>query len=324
MKKYIALIVVTAALLTAAFFVPSWVMDSLTDVGLTEMSLSEYTETVSASGTVEYTEKKEISMDLPLVRSEVFVSVGDHVEVGDVIAAVGKEETCAAVLSILNLTGDQLPAEVVAALGGQTDQLSAIMDLLPDTIVASASGTVTELALVKGAVAIPGTVLATISNSDQLQARVAVSEVNVAKVKEGQRVSVSGSAFKGKKYTGTVSKIYPTARKQYVGTTQETVVDVLVSFDETDERIKSGFTVKAAIETSEKQQFGTLPYESIGQDEKGEYVFVYQAGKAFKRYIKTGKELPESVEVIEGIDVQDRIILNAADVRHNSFVHVVE
>lgn len=324
MKRYIALILTTAALITAAFFVPSWVMDSLTDVKLTGLSLSEYTETVNASGTVEYCEKKEISTDLPLVPAEVYVSVGDHVEVGDVIAAVGKEETCSAVLSILNITGGQLSSEVIAALGGQTDKLSSILELLPDTIVANASGTITDLALVKGAVTTPGAVLATISNSDQLQARVAVSEANVSRVKEGQQVTLSGSAFKGKKYTGTVSKIYPTARKQYVGTTQETVVDVLVSFDGADEGVKSGFTVKAAIQTSEKQQFGTLPYESIGQDEKGEYVFVYQAGKVFKRYVRTGKELPEAVEIQEGISAQDRVILNAEGLRHNSFVHVVE
>ena len=323
MKKYITLSLITAVLLVISAFVPSWIADSRVEVLLTTVKADEYTESVIANGSVEYERKKEVYSDLPVIPEQVFVEIGDHVEVGDLLATVNIEDTCAAAINILNLSNSNLPAEVVSALSGYDTEVSKLVDLIPDKIVANASGTVTELTMVKGAIAMPNSSLAVISESDQLQVKLAVNEASVSKVKSGQKVTISGTGFKNRSYTGVVTKVYPTARKQYVGTTQETVVDVIVNFEKPDDQIKSGFSVKAVIETAPKKEFYALPYACIEQDELGEYVYVYQYGKAWKKYIETGIENTDAVEIKSGIEWDDLIIANAAKVEHNMFVKVV-
>ena len=323
MKKYITLSLITAVLLVISAFVPSWIADSRVEVLLTTVKADEYTESVIANGSVEYERKKEVYSDLPVIPEQVFVEIGDHVEVGDLLATVNIEDTCAAAINILNLSNSNLPAEVVSALSGYDTEVSELVDLIPDKIVANASGTVTELTMVKGAIAMPNSSLAVISESDQLQVKLAVNEASVSKVKSGQKVTISGTGFKNRSYTGVVTKVYPTARKQYVGTTQETVVDVIVNFEKPDDQIKSGFSVKAVIETAPKKEFYALPYACIEQDELGEYVYVYQYGKAWKKYIETGIENTDAVEIKSGIEWDDLVIANAAKVEHNMFVKVV-
>lgn len=321
MKKYIALFVSTAVLLTAAFFIPSWIKNGVPAVSVTTVKRSTYTDTVSASGMVEYKDKKEITLSLPVVPGQVFVEVGDEVKIGDVLAVIDKEQTCAAAVNVIGL-GENIPSEWLAAFGQSDLKLSDLLSYLPDEIVADANGVIGDLTLTEGAVALPNTVLATISNSGTLQAKVSVGEAVVSNVKEGQKVSLSSTALKGKKFQGTVRKIYPSARKQYVGTTQETVVDVLIDFDNPDKAIKSGFTVKADIQTAPEESLYTLPYDCVEQDEKGEYVYVYQAGKAFQKYIKTGRELTDGLEVLSGIALDDWVITKPDAVRHNSFVRI--
>lgn len=100
-------------------------------------------------------------------------------------------------------------------------------------------------------------------------------------------------------------------------------MDVIVDFDRLDDQIKSGFSVKAVIETAPKKEFYTLPYECIEQDEKGEYVYIYQYGKAWKKYIETGIEKTDTVEIKSGIEWDDRVIANASKAEHNMFVRVI-
>ena len=51
-----------------------------------------------------------------------------------------------------------------------------------------------------------------------------------------------------------------------------------------------------------------LPYESVGQDEDNrEYALVAAEGVLEKRYITTGIELSDGVEVVEGLDGEELV-----------------
>lgn len=324
MKKYIALLLVTSVLLTAAGFLPGWFEQSVCTATIVTVKKGSYTETVTANGSMEYSDQIDVKTSIPFIPAEVYVQVGDQVEVGDVLAVVDKQETVEAVMSLLNLGGTELSAEVLEVFDGQSEKVSDIMNVFPETIVANAAGTVTAVSMIKGAVTVPDSALVTISDAAKLQAKVAVSETAAAKVKEGQSVTITSSALKGKEYSGTVLKIYPTARKQYSGTVQQTVVDVLVQLNETDDALKAGYSVKAEIVTQGERLFPCLPYEAVGQDETGEYVYTYQAGRAQKKYITTGIELADAIEITSGIDKDDRILNDVQKLSNNQLVRVTE
>jgi multidrug efflux pump subunit AcrA (membrane-fusion protein) len=195
---------------------------------------------------------------------------------------------------------------------------------LPDEIVSSAQGTITDINLVEGVLSDYQNAVVTISKSEDLQAKISVNESNISKIKKGQKVILTGTGFSGSEYAGTVSKIYPTARKKQSGTTQETVVDVLVNIKNVNESIKSGFSVKAKIETQGDKKVNIIPYDSVSQDESGtEFVYVYARGKVQKRVIKTGLELSEGVEVTEGITPNDLLVYSASGLSgDDAYVHI--
>lgn len=323
MKKYIALVLATVTIITLSAFVPTWVENSLTEVTVITVKKGSYTETVTANGSVDYRDKVEIKTEIPFIPDEVHVEVGDAVSVGDALVTVNKEETYSAVMSLLNISGVNFSNDVLEVFSDQADKLLDWSEFLPNRIFSTASGIVTGVQIVKGEMVMPDTAIITISDTKKLQAKVAVSEAFASKIKAGQRVTITGTALKNRKYSGRVIKVFPTARKQYSGTTQQTVVDTLIQLDRADTDLKAGYSVKAEIVVNEKRSFSGLPYEAVGQDETGEYVCLYQAGKVQKKYIETGVELAEMIEVTSGIEAEDCILKHPESLRENQFVRIV-
>ncbi len=323
MRKYILLFSATACLIALSFFLPAWIVGSLPRVTEADFCSAQETVIVTGSGSLEYADQVEIATDLPFVAGDVFVKPGDLVQVGDPLISVDQEQTVNAVAGLLKVGEDFFTSEVLETLSGQTVKLSEVIEWIPTQIYATASGRVTAVRIVKGEIATPDTALITISNEQQIQATVAINEADAQKVETGQSVKITGAAIQGKTYYGKVLRVSPTARKQFSGTTRQTVVDVTVGFDDADSRLKSGYTVKAQITVSPTRSFLCLPYEAIGQDEQGEYVCLYQAGKAKKRYIETGSEVSAGVEIVSGVTPSDRVLYNPESLADDQFVRLV-
>ena len=57
----------------------------------------------------------------------------------------------------------------------------------------------------------------------------------------------------------------------------------------------------------------TVPYEAVGQDENNEeYVYVADGARVERRTVKTGMELLEGVEVVEGLSPNDILLSDVA------------
>ena len=302
MKKYVSLCVVTVILLLTAAVTPNAVSSFLPRVELTGLQPSHYQSAVTAGGVVEEIAQEQVELSFPVVPDKVYKSVGDTVEQGEVLAQVDAAATQAA---LLNLGDGELSKQVLASLsGGEAPEM-------PEQIVATADGVITAMNLSEGTLC-EESPAATISRSDELQAKVTVNESSISGVQEGQKVTLSGSGFP-KTYTGTVTKVYPTARQQLSGTAKETVVDVLVAIDSPDEQIKPGFTVQASIKTGKERLINLLPYDAIEQDEEqNEYVYIYENGQAVRQNVTTGLETAQGVEIIAGIGPEDKIIAQAS------------
>ncbi|NMB30535.1 MAG: HlyD family efflux transporter periplasmic adaptor subunit, partial [Clostridiales bacterium] len=177
-----------------------------------------------------------------------------------------------------------------------------------EVITASQSGTIGTVNIISGDFVLPDTTMMSIIRSEDLEVKVAVNESKIAKVKEGQPATITGIAFDGHEYTGRVKQVYPEARKQYIGTTQETVVDVVISIDNPDKHIKTGFTAKAQIETEKPKKLRVLPHEVISQDDEGEFVYAYSGGVAVRRNVITGEEFSGGTEILSGINDNELII----------------
>ena len=311
MKKYIALAIACAALAAGVSYLPAAVEASVPAAVSISPTEVYYSESVNTSGTLCYIGQGDVTSALPLVLSEFEVEEGDHVEVGDVIARVDRKASETFISSLGK----------VSQLAAATASLSTAMSLIPEEITADRSGTVISTAGA-GAAVESGTSIATIAGTDSLVLTSAVSELNIARIQPGQPVEFTLSAYPDDVFTGTVSKIAGSARSQYSGAVLETVVDVLISPDTTDPRLRSGLTADVRFQLSDPRKICVLPYNAIGQDEEGEYVYLLEDGAAVKDKIFTGAEFSDGTEVIKGATINDKVFLDPEDISLSRYVRI--
>lgn len=311
MKKYIALAIACAALAAGVSYLPAAVEASVPAAVSISPTEVYYSESVNTSGTLCYIGQGDVTSALPLVLSEFEVEEGDHVEVGDVIARVDRKASETFISSLGK----------VSQLAAATASLSTAMSLIPEEITADRSGTVISTARA-GAAVESGTSIATIAGTDSLVLTSAVSELNIARIQLGQPVEFTLSAYPDDVFTGTVSKIAGSARSQYSGAVLETVVDVLISPDSTDPRLRSGLTADVRFQLSDPRKICVLPYNAIGQDEEGEYVYLLEDGAAVKHKIFTGAEFSDGTEVIKGATINDKVFLDPEDISLSKYVRI--
>ena len=311
MKKYIALAIACAALAAGVSYLPAAVEASVPAAVSISPTEVYYSESVNTSGTLCYIGQGDVTSALPLVLSEFEVEEGDHVEVGDVIARADRKASETFISSLGK----------VSQLAAATASLSTAMSLIPEEITADRSGTVISTAGA-GAAVESGTSIATIAGTDSLVLTSAVSELNIARIQPGQPVEFTLSAYPDDVFTGTVSKIAGSARSQYSGAVLETVVDVLISPDTTDPHLRSGLTADVRFQLSDPRKICVLPYNAIGQDEEGEYVYLLEDGAAVKHKIFTGAEFSDGTEVIKGATINDKVFLDPEDISLSKYVRI--
>lgn len=252
--------------------------------------LCAVSDKITAAGTLAYSEQNDITAPVPLVIDKFLVKTGDSVSVGDVIATVDRNST----LRLLESAGEVISASKSALAS----------TFIPETVTADCSGKI--IAEAGAGTAVPsGSAIATAARSEDITLTVGVSELDVARVKVGMPVRITVAAYPEEEISGRVSKIAPSAHCRYNGSVIETVVDVEMIPDTSDERLKSGLSACADIFLSEAREVLVLPYSAIGQDDSGEFVYVYENGKAVRREILTGAEFSDGAEITDGINSAD-------------------
>lgn len=313
MKKYIVLAAACALIISGISALPDAVEASVPVCSTVTPRVVSYSESVRSSGSLSYVGQSDVTSALPLVISRFTVEPGDEVTAGEVIATVdrGASETFIASLG------------KVSQLAAATASLSTAMSLIPDNITADRSGKVISTAG-SGAAVEAGGSIAAIAGTDTLVLTSAVSELNISRIKTGQPVEFTLSAYPDDVFTGTVARIATAARSQYSGAVLETVVDVTIAPDSSDARLRPGLTADVVFRLSDPRKICVLPYEAIGQDDGGEYIYVFEDSAAVKRRIFTGAEFSDGTEIVKGAAAGERVLLSPESISAGSYVRVEE
>ncbi len=130
-------------------------------------------------------------------------------------------------------------------------------DLAKYTIVAPFNGTLSAVDAKVGDTA-GSSAVATIITHSQI-ANLSLNEVDAAKIKLGQKATLTFDAIDGLTLTGTIAEI------DSVGTVSQGVVSyqVQISFDTQDPRIKPGMTINASIQTGVVQDALSVPSSAV-------------------------------------------------------------
>ena len=311
MKKAVAILGVGAVLAVIAGAVPHAV-ESATPVSETlRASVRNYNESVVGTGELTYLGQHEITSSLPLVIEKLLVRAGDTVSVGDTIATIDRESSAALIESLGQ----------ISALAISATNLSTAVALLPERITSDCSGRVISVSN-SGQAVQSGYSIATVAQTEELAVMAAVSELDIAKVAVGQDVQFCLAAYPDDVFFGKVSDIAQAARSQYNGAVLETVVDVTITPDESDERMKSGLSAEVEIQLSAPRSICVLPYSAIAQDDTGEYVYVYENGRAVRRDVFTGAEFADGTEIKKGVSASDIVFQNPQEIADRNYIRI--
>lgn len=182
-------------------------------------------------------------------------------------------------------------------------------------IISSINGVVTNIHVEEGSFVNTSNPSFVISNVEDLAIEINVSEYDISKVKVGQEVEIQTDALAGKVFKGVVEKISPVARNMSTSQTNETVVSVTIKVEETDDVLKPGFSVKTKIICQQKEDVLTVPFDAIMTEVNGaKNVFVVKDDILHKVEVQTGIESDFDIEIIAGLEENDKIVLNPSAV----------
>lgn len=157
----------------------------------------------------------------------------------------------------------------------------------------------------KGLEASSGTVLFTIISSQQL-AEMTLNEIDIAKIKIGQKANLTFDAIPDLTISGTIVDI------DTIGTISQGVASygIKISFDVQDNRIKSGMSVSATIIIDLKQNVITVPSSAIKTQGNTSYVEVMSDNSTtpMRQIVTTGLFNDTMTEITNGLKEGDKVV----------------
>ena len=228
--------------------------------------------------------------------------------------AVSKDALLAAQTEV-----DVLEAQLQSA---EASLKEAQNDLNHTVILSPMDGIVTKIQAKKGEFVVvgtmnnPGSVIMTIAQLTDLQAKVDVDEADVVDLQIGQPAKIELDAFPDTFFSGRVVQISHQAKVQNLGGEESRATfEVKIAIENPSPQIKPGMSVTATITTAVHDSVLAVPLSSIvayhdtltGKDREG--VFVVEGGIARKKPVKTGISDDKFIEIVEGLTPSDLVVV---------------
>ena len=181
------------------------------------------------------------------------------------------------------------------------NQADQIKQQINDTkIMAPISGRVVKKNIEPGEYVNVGTSLGTILDVSRLKVQVMVSEGDVYKLKEGQKVKLSTDVYQGKIIDGTISYIAPQGDESHNYPVEITISNA--------GQLRAGTFVTVTFPQKSSQEVLQIPRGSLVESIRNPYVYVVQGNVARQRKITVGRELGDNIEVLSGLEAGETVI----------------
>jgi HlyD family secretion protein len=174
-------------------------------------------------------------------------------------------------------------------------------------IIAPFNGTITQVDAKPGDEVTTGNTSFRIDDLSRLSIKVEIPEVDVNRVKIGQRVDLTFDAILGSKYTGTVTEVEP------VGTNDQGVVNFTVTIElkDGDGEVRPGMTAAVNIVVSEIKNVLIIPNRAVSKRSGTYTVFIMKNNKVTGIPVEIGASSDVETEITKGdLKEGDLVIVN--------------
>ncbi|MBN2570036.1 MAG: efflux RND transporter periplasmic adaptor subunit [Deltaproteobacteria bacterium] len=181
------------------------------------------------------------------------------------------------------------------------------------TLHAPISGIIASVSTQEGetvAVGLSAPTFVTIIDLDRLQIETYVDEVDIGKIKIGQKVIFSVEAFPSINIEGSVAGIYPKAILKENVVFYDVVVNVMKP---SSVELRPEMTANVTIFLDPREDVLVVPASSVKKSGSADFVYVIEKGALVRRQVQTGWRQGRFIEIIEGLKQGDEVLVDHRD-----------
>ena len=169
------------------------------------------------------------------------------------------------------------------------------------------SGVVTDVSVNEGMTVTKGTPMISMASTDDIEINIQIAKSDMSRVKTGQEVDIT---VNGHEYTGKISRISGNASKNASGVP---VMNAVIKVDNPDEDLVLGVEASNKIHTNKSENAIVIPYEYVGSDADGDFVYLYKDGASVRQAVTVGITTSTMAEITEGLSEGDQVITADTD-----------
>jgi membrane fusion protein (multidrug efflux system) len=239
-----------------------------------------------------------------------------RIEIPELVASRAKQEAELKVAQAdysrmqesLQKAPDLVVPEMVDQARGRFEVARASLDqsetlLRYATITAPFNGIITQRNVDPGALIQASSPIVGLMDFSKVRLQVSVPEVEASRVAVGQPVLVTTDNLPGTHFDGKVTRF------TYALDAVSRTMLAEVMLDNPDLALRPGMLVTARIGIEHKEGALLMPVDSLVMEKANAFAYTIDGGKATKHPIEIGFNDGQNVEVLEGLDTRDAVIL---------------
>ena len=207
----------------------------------------------------------------------------------------------------------------VSLAQANTDYENAKIQLAKMEVIAPFRGVIVDLPQVtNGTKVVTNAAAVTLMDYSKLLMEINLPEKNITTIHVGQDVSITNYTLPKDTLKAKINELSPV-----VSTETRTFKGKLV-IENPDLKLRPGMFVKADIEVARRDSAIVISKDIIVTGNRGKTVYIVEKGASRERIITTGLENETSVEVIEGLKKNERVVTKGFEtLRNNSKVKII-
>ncbi len=323
--------------------------DIATPVSVSEVTREHIEEYVTATGTVQATHEEILSSEIegyyrPATNPATGKSfvIGDRVKKGQVIVYIDnpeQENNIRIDSQQLNLDISKSEHEKQLSLyekGGVTlrelktaeqsyidakyNYENALLQLEKMKIIATFDGIITDLPyFTPGVKVASGEEIVHLMKYEKLIMDINLPGKYLGQITEGQPVRATNYTIPDKELAGSVTQV------SSVLDSETRTFKATVQIDNANLALRPGMFVKTEVIVASKDDTIVIPKDIILTRRDRKVVYIVDRGTAEERSITTGLENPDYIEVVEGLNEEERLVVDGYEtLRHRSKVKIVQ
>ncbi|MBF0229673.1 MAG: efflux RND transporter periplasmic adaptor subunit [Desulfamplus sp.] len=302
------------------------------------LALRNIKDSINLPGTIEPWTELPLKSESHGTVAEVLVKEGDEVKAGEVLARIETDDYKIALnraeasykLAVADLNRDksvynkgiisqaQLETKQTNVALASTEVANARLLLDRCVIQSPMSGVITKLDAKKGLLLSVGDPICHIVNIDKVKAVVGIPESDMPAVTPLTHVELTVKALNDLKVNGEKLFLSP------VPDTAARIYRLELALDNSDRKILPGMFIRANVIKKEVKDTITIPFYSVISRGDEQFVFIEENGKAVKKNVSLGIMEKWIVEVKDGLEQgQNLIVEGHRDVENGQVIKVV-